>query len=212
MDWFFGYSAMIENWTKTVFYSSIFLFLVFSGKNQNIRWLAVLMFMFVVVDSMFMAVLRNVPTPIEHGWIDRLYNIVANLFLIKLIFERPFIAAKVSDLVSRRCAHIAYFGSCAQWLLPQVGSYCFYRQEIVLIKVIKMACIAQAIMILHYVLYFAGATASDGLLVSLGFDRLIVFQSGYAILLLSFIAEVVVLVYLIIEVVARRLTSLSKGF
>ena len=29
MDWFFGYSAIIESWTKAVFYSAIFLFLVF---------------------------------------------------------------------------------------------------------------------------------------------------------------------------------------
>lgn len=212
MDWFFGYSAIIESWTKAVFYSAIFLFLVFSGKNQNIRWLAVLMFLFVVVDSLAMMVLRNYPPPVEHGWIGRVYNIIANVFLIKLIFERPFIAARISEFVSRRFAHIAYFGGCAQWLLPAVGTYHFYKQEIVLIKVIKMACVAQALMIAHYVLYFLGATAPDGPLVSVGLDRLVVFQLGYAVLLLSFIAEVVVLVYLIIEVVARRLALLGDEF
>lgn len=212
MEWFFGYSALIENWTKTVFYSAIFLFLLFSGKNHNIRWLAVLMLIFVVVDSMAMAIFRNFPPPVEHGWVGRVYNIVANLFLIKLIFDRPFIAAKISGFVAQNFTHIAYFGDVAKWLLPPVGTYCFYRQEAVLIKVIKMACVAQLFMIAHYVLYFLGATKPDGALMMMGLDKFIVFQVGYAILLLSLIIEVVVLVYLIIEVVARRLVYLSKGF
>ena len=213
MDWFFGYSTYIEFYAEITFYSAIALFLLFSGQDHNIRWLAVLMSLFYLVDKVGLLILESIELSALQGWIIHIYHLGMNLFFIWLIFERPFISCRVSGFVSRYFSQIAILGPSMQWLLPAGKDINFYRQEVALIKVIRVACWAHALMILHYVLFHFGIAADNGWFMEIGLNRRVVFQVGYSMLILTLIAEVVVLIYLILEVVARRLTnSLSKGF
>ncbi|WP_339140486.1 hypothetical protein [Pseudoalteromonas galatheae] len=211
MEWFFGLENEIQLASKFVFIGAIAVFVIFSGKNANLRWLSMLMATFYIVDWFLVnVVIVPLVSNTPYGWISHVYNIAVNLFFIWLIYERPFISrsfGKYLDLATHRLFYLNYF---IKWFLPSKHPVHFYRQENALARTITVACIAHGVMLLHYLLYVLGVTTPEGYIQKQGFDRYIVFQSGYTLLLMTLVVEVVVICYMTLNVVIDRLPNSSK--
>ncbi|MFU2512478.1 hypothetical protein [Pseudoalteromonas sp. ASV78] len=210
MDWFFGFADVVTSATECTFIIAIVIFIVFSGRNANLRWLSILMAGFYCIDALAMKILSTLDLKPTYGWVVHVYNISANLFLVWLIYERPWLSHRIGAFINRYTQRLIVINTFFNWFSPAKYSIYFYRQENALAKTLKMACIAQAVMIMHYMLFSMGITSADGLLIESNINRYIIFQVGYAMLLVVHVVEIVIITYMTLQVVLDRLPTSSS--
>lgn len=163
------------------------------GKDANTRWFLLGFAVIAGLSAASSVVVMQFSLP---GYWFHIFELFLIYVFIQFVLYRPIISVYLGSVLQR--IPIAWLASFIAMLLPAKYQWRLQPAELALRRLFMAFAVVHLMTLLHYVLFYSGVAAPDGVLEQLGFDRRLVWAASYATYLVFLVVELLLLVAVIL--------------